>query len=83
MNAPPLDARVSEDPDDEMFLAAAVAANARLVVSGAKHFLRVSGWRGIGVLKVRPFVEWYIDPADIQRNVAPVEDNAMPHAQNY
>ncbi|MBC7562535.1 MAG: hypothetical protein H7305_06415 [Gemmatimonadaceae bacterium] len=82
MNAPPLDARVSEDPEDEMFLAAAVAANARLFVSGDEHLLRVSGWRGIRVLKARPFVEWHIDPADIQRNVAPVEDHAMPHAQN-
>ena len=40
-----------------MFLAAAVAANARLFVSGDEHLLRVSGWRGIGVLKARPLVE--------------------------
>ncbi|WP_396216981.1 PIN domain-containing protein, partial [Gemmatimonas sp.] len=45
VDAPPLDERVSEDPDDEMFLAAALAANARLIVSGDKHLLRVSGWR--------------------------------------
>ena len=43
MNAPPLDASVSENPDDEMLLAAAVAANARLVVSGDKHLLRLYG----------------------------------------
>jgi predicted nucleic acid-binding protein len=38
---------VSEAPDDAMFLAAALAANARLIVSGDTHLLRVSGWRGI------------------------------------
>ena len=41
-----------------MFLAAVVAANARLFLSGDEHLLRVSGWRGIGVLKARPFVEY-------------------------
>lgn len=45
VDAPSLDERVSEDPDDEMFLAAALAANARLIVSGDKHLLRVSGRR--------------------------------------
>ena len=28
-------------------------------------------------------MEWYLDPADILRNVAPVEDHAIPHAQNF
>lgn len=65
VDAPPLGERVSEDPDDEMFLAAALAANARLIVSGDKHLLRVSGWRGIEVLKARAFVDRYIDPTDI------------------
>ncbi len=65
VDAPPLDERVGEDPDDEMFLAAALAANARIIVSGDKHLLRVSGWRGIEVLKARPFLDRYITPADI------------------
>jgi putative PIN family toxin of toxin-antitoxin system len=64
VDAPPLDERVSEDPDDEMFLAAALAANARLIVSGDKHLLRVSGCRGIEVLRARSFVDHYIEPAD-------------------
>jgi uncharacterized protein len=65
VDAPPLDERVSEDPDDEMFVAAALAANARLIVSGDRHLLRISGWRGIEVLKARPFVDRYITPTDI------------------
>jgi len=63
VNAPPLGERVSDDPDDDMFLAAAIAANASIIVSGDKHLLRVSGWRGIDVLKARQFVDRYIEPA--------------------
>ena len=65
VDAPPLDTPVSEDPDDEMFLAAALAANARLIVSGDKHLLRVSGWRGIEVLKARAFVDRYLESPDL------------------
>ncbi|MFN8719153.1 putative toxin-antitoxin system toxin component, PIN family [Gemmatimonas sp.] len=75
VDAPPLDERVSEDPDDAMCFAAAVAANARLIVSGDKHLLRVSGWRGIEIVKARPFVDRYLEPADIERNAA--ADSAM------
>ncbi len=64
INAPPLDERVSEDPDDDMFLAAAVAGHAAVIVSGDKHLLQVSGWRAIEVLKARQFVDRYIEPAE-------------------
>ena len=65
VNPPELDTPVSADPDDDKFLAAALAGHARLVVSGDKHLLRVSGWQGIEVLKARPFVDRYIGVADI------------------
>jgi uncharacterized protein len=60
VNAPPLAARVSEDPDDDKFLAAAVASGAVLIVSGDRHLLRVSGWNNIVVLKPRQFVDQYL-----------------------
>jgi putative PIN family toxin of toxin-antitoxin system len=60
VDAPPLAEGVSEDPDDDMFLAAALAGRARLIVSGDKHLLRVSGWRHIEVLKARQFVDRYL-----------------------
>lgn len=65
VNAPRLDERVSEDPDDDMFLAAAVAGHAGVIVSGDKHLLQLSGWRAIDVLKARQFVDRYIEPAGI------------------
>lgn len=61
VDAPPLDERVSDDPDDDKFLAAAVAANAKIIVSGDKHLLRVSGWRHIEVLKPRQFLDRYFE----------------------
>jgi len=54
VDALPLSEPVCEDPCDDMFLAAAIASRTRLIVSGDKHLLRVSGWRGITVLTPRP-----------------------------
>ena len=65
VNPPPFETPVSEDADDDKFVAAAVAGHARLVVSGDKHLLRVSGWQGIEVLKARAFVDRDIRVADI------------------
>lgn len=53
VDAPPLDAPVSADKDDDQFLAAAQAGDAAWIVSGDKHLLAVSGWSGITVLKPR------------------------------
>ena len=58
VSAPPLGERVSGDPDDDMFLAAARAANVRVIVSGDKHLLSVSGWQRIEVLKLRRGRRW-------------------------
>ena len=57
VDAPPLDVLVSADPDDEQFLAAALAGDAAWIVSGDKHSLAVSGWCGIMVLKPRAFLD--------------------------
>ena len=46
---------VSADPDDDAFLACAVAGGARVIVSGDRHLKAVSGWRGILVLTPRRF----------------------------
>ena len=60
VNATPLSTAVSEDPDDDKFLAAAIASGATLIVSGDKHLLRVSGWNDVVVLKPRQFVDQYL-----------------------
>ena len=61
VDVPPLPERVGDDPDDEMFLAAALASSTPIVVSGDKGLLRVSGWGGIMVLTPRQFLHEYIE----------------------
>jgi putative PIN family toxin of toxin-antitoxin system len=60
VEAPELAARVSADPDDDKFLACAIAARTPLIVSGDKHLLRVSGWRGMTVVTPRQCVDRYL-----------------------
>lgn len=55
-----LSAPVCVDPDDDKFFACAVAGNIKVIVSGDKHLLQVSGYRNISVLKPREFVDAYL-----------------------
>jgi predicted nucleic acid-binding protein len=64
VDVPPLAEPVSDDPDDDKFLAAAVASETPLIVSGDGALLRVAGWRGIDVLTPRQFVERHLASND-------------------
>lgn len=55
-----LKAPVCEDPDDDKFLACALASGSRVIISGDKHLLKVSGYQGIEVLKPREFMDRYL-----------------------
>jgi len=52
-----LQQQVCRDPDDDKFLACAIAAGATLVISGDKDLRAVSGWGGIEVLTPRQFLD--------------------------
>ncbi len=56
----PLPRQVCSDPEDDIFLACALASHAECIVSGDKHLLKVSGFQGIQVLRPRAFVEAYM-----------------------
>lgn len=58
-DAPALSEHVCDDPDDDKFLACALASETEIIVSGDKHLLRVSGYRDIEVLKPKAFVGMY------------------------
>jgi putative PIN family toxin of toxin-antitoxin system len=60
VDAPPLPERVGRDPDDEKFLAAALASRTPLVVSGDRDLLQVSGWREIRVCTPRQFHDEFL-----------------------
>ena len=55
-----LEAQVCADADDDKFLACALSCGAGTIVSGDKHLLDVSGYRGIEVLRPRAFVDRYL-----------------------
>jgi putative PIN family toxin of toxin-antitoxin system len=51
---------VCEDPDDDKFIACALASGSKVIVSGDKHLLKVSGYQEIQVLKPRAFIDQYL-----------------------
>src|SRR5262245_60616440 len=55
-----LKAPVCEDPDDDKFIACALSSGSRVIISGDKHLLKVSGYQGIEVLKPRAFGDRYL-----------------------
>ncbi len=58
--APPLLENVTADPDDNMFIACAMASDTKLIVSGDKHLLEIDGYEDIKVLKPRQFINAYL-----------------------
>jgi uncharacterized protein len=60
-DCPPLEDQVCADPDDDKFLACALASGSTCIVSGDKLLLMVSGYRGIEVVSPRYFVDQYLD----------------------
>jgi len=52
--------KVCDDPDDDKFLACALVSGCKLIVSGDKHLLKVSGFGNIEILRPRDFVEKYL-----------------------
>jgi putative PIN family toxin of toxin-antitoxin system len=60
VSSPTLPEQVCTDPDDDKFLACALAARAKVITSGDKHLLAVSGYHGVEVLRPRAFVEKYL-----------------------
>lgn len=59
-DAPALPKQVCDDSDDDKFLACALASNTKIIVSGDKHLLNVSGYRNIEILKPKTFVDKYL-----------------------
>jgi putative PIN family toxin of toxin-antitoxin system len=53
--------QVCDDPDDDKFIACALAGKSKIIISGDKHLLKVSGYKGIKVLRPRKFVDEYLD----------------------
>lgn len=57
VEADDLPQQVCTDPDDDKFLACAVASKTKIITSGDKALLKTSGYAGIEVLTPRAFVD--------------------------
>lgn len=53
---------VCRDPDDDKFIACAIAGGAAVIVSGDKDLLAIPGDIGVEVLTPREFLNRYIQP---------------------
>jgi putative PIN family toxin of toxin-antitoxin system len=56
VSSPPLPEGVCADPDDDKFLACALASESDIIVSGDRHLLKVNGYQNIEVLNPREFL---------------------------
>ena len=55
-----LPAPVSRDPDDDKFIALAIAANCKIIISGDKDLLVVRRYDGVEIIKPGDFVKQYL-----------------------
>jgi len=56
-----LDITICEDPDDNKFIECAIAGDTKIIVSGDKHLLKITGYQGIAVFRPREFVDRYLN----------------------
>ncbi len=60
VEAPALREQICTDPDDDKFLACAIASRTKIITSGDKALLATSGFRGVAVLTPRQFVDMHL-----------------------
>ncbi len=58
VESPPHIHAIEADPDDDAFLACAVAARADVIVSGDRHLLSLGRHEGIAILNPAAFLDW-------------------------
>lgn len=64
VQAAELPERVSDDPDDDKFLACALASNTNIIVSGDSDLLNVSGYADIRVLTPKAFFSEFLERSE-------------------
>ena len=60
VEVPPLPRQICSDPDDDKFLACALAGKCRVIVSGDRALLKTSGYRRVQVVTPRTFADRYL-----------------------
>lgn len=61
IDVPTLPEPICSDPEDDKFLACAFASESDVIVSGDRHLLKMSGYRGVRVVRPREFLEHFLN----------------------
>jgi len=57
----PLEEPVSRDPDDDKFIACAISAGVKVIVSGDRDLLVVSGYQNLEIISPAEFAKRYLN----------------------
>jgi putative PIN family toxin of toxin-antitoxin system len=57
ITAPKLGLSICKDPDDDKFIAAAIASNSEFIVTGDKLLLAVNGYQGVRIVPPAKFLK--------------------------
>ncbi len=60
ISVPPLDKPASDDPDDDKFIACALASKAQVIISGDQHLLVMDGFLGLEIILPSVFLKKYL-----------------------
>lgn len=76
VDAPALSYGVSADPEDDKFLACAIAARVPTIVSGDKHLLRLNGWAGLVIVTPREIAPFPVGSIALRERIETVAAEA-------
>lgn len=57
----PFPQQVCDDPDDDKFLACALSSESEIIITGDRHLLKLSGYKGITIVTPRAFIERFLN----------------------
>jgi len=60
VTVPLSDKQISADPDDDKFIACALASKAKVIISGDKHLLDMDGFKGLKIIKPSKFIKKHL-----------------------
>lgn len=55
-----LSQNICTDPDDEKFISCALSSNSKIIVTGDKHLLKITGYKGIEIITPKAFIKKYL-----------------------
>ena len=60
VTVPLSDKQISADPDDDKFIACAIASKAKVIISGDKHLLNMDGFQDLKIVTPSKFIKKHL-----------------------